>query len=127
MDSVKSQKHSRLKLSRFRRHPKEGYSVQASVWIEKDGELYVGGGRALLLENIEKHGSLAAAARVMNVTYRNAWLWVDAMNRLAPSPLVEKTAGGAGGGYCRITDEGRQAIARYRALRSELAAIIADE
>ncbi|MCL2281676.1 MAG: LysR family transcriptional regulator [Dehalococcoidia bacterium] len=125
MDSVKSQKPSRLKLSRFGRHPKEGYSVQASVWIEKDGELYVGGGRALLLENIEKYGSLAAAARAMKLTYRNAWLWVDAMNRMAPSPLVEKSTGGAGGGHAMLTDEGRKAVAQYRKLCAQISKAIA--
>ncbi|MCL2707464.1 MAG: LysR family transcriptional regulator, partial [Dehalococcoidia bacterium] len=111
MDSTKLSKSGSLKLSRFGRHPKAGYCTQGSIWLEKDGELYIGGGRALLLEHIEQHGSIAAASRVMKITYRNAWLWVDAMNRLAPSPLVEKITGGSSGGiYAKLTDEGRQAL-----------------
>ena len=78
------------KASRFGRHQQTRYTTQASVWIEKDGELYLGGGRAILLEKLDQLGSIAAAARYMGLTYRNAWLWIDAMNRLAPSPLVEK-------------------------------------
>jgi len=75
----------------------------------------------MLLERLEELGSIAAAARSMRLTYRNAWLWIDAMNRLAPSPLVEKITGGAGGGHAQLTDEGRKAIASYKELRARLA------
>jgi molybdate transport system regulatory protein len=88
--------------------------------MEKDGELYMGWGRVLLLERIEKFGSIAEAARSMRLSYRNAWLWIEAMNRLAPSPLVEKTAGGVGGGYARLTDEGRKVVGQYKNLRLKL-------
>ena len=88
--------------------------------MEKNGELYMGWGRVILLERIDKFGSIAAAARSMRLGYRNAWLWIEAANRLAPAPLVEKTTGGAGGGYARLTEEGRKAIAQYKELRAKL-------
>ncbi len=88
--------------------------------MEKDGELYMGWGRAMLLERVDKFGSIAAAARSMGLAYRNAWLWLEAANRLAPSPLIEKSAGGAGGGYARLTKEGRKAVAQYKELRARL-------
>ena len=75
----------------------------------------------MLLERLEQLGSIAAAARSMGLTYRNAWLWIDAMNRLAPAPVVEKITGGAGGGHAQLTDEGRKAVAGYKELRSKLA------
>jgi len=123
VDSAQDSKAGSRKLSRFGRHPKIGYTIQANVWVEKDGELYIGGGRATLLEKLDQLGSISAAARAMKLTYRNAWLWIDAMNRLAPSPLVEKITGGAGGGHAQLTDEGRQAIAQYRKLRAKLSEI----
>jgi molybdate transport system regulatory protein len=101
------------------RHPQPGYTVRGRIWLEKNGELYMGGGREMLLERIDKFGSIAAAARSMKLGYRNAWLWVEAANRLAPAPLVEKTAGGAGGGHTRLTDEGRKAVAHYKKLRAK--------
>ena len=101
------------------RHPQPGYSVRGRVWLEKDGELYMGGGREMLLERIDKFGSIAAAARSMKLGYRNAWLWVEAANRLAPSPLVEKVTGGPGGGHARLTAEGRKTVKRYQKLRAE--------
>ena len=108
------------KPSRFGRHPQPGYSVKASIWVERDGQLYLGGGRVTLLEYLDKLGSISAAARVMGLTYRNAWAWIDSMNRLAASPLVEKTVGGPGGGHAVLTDEGRKAIAEYQNLREKM-------
>ena len=78
----------------------------------------MGWGRVRLLENIDKLGSIAAAARFMRMGYRNAWLEVETMNRLALSPLVEKTTGGAGGGHARLTEEGRKVVSEYKELRT---------
>jgi molybdate transport system regulatory protein len=115
---------SSRKPSRFGRHPRPGYAVQSSVWIEKDGELYLGGGRVMLLEGIDRLGSISAAARSMKLTYRNAWLWIESMNRLAPAPLVTKETGGTGGGHAQLTAEGHKAIARYHGLRTKLEALV---
>ena len=108
------------KLSRFGRNPEPGYGVRANVWIEKNGELYIGGGRIILLERIAEMGSISAAARSMGLGYRNAWLWIKAMNQLAPNPLVIKTRGGHKGGHAQVTEEGKKAIAAYKVIRSKL-------
>lgn len=107
------------KPSRFSRHPEPGYVVRGRIWLEKDGELYLGWGRVMLLERIDKFGSIAAAARSMKLGYRNAWLWIEAMNRLAPAPVVDKIAGGAVGGHTRLTEEGRKAVSQYKELRAK--------
>jgi molybdate transport system regulatory protein len=106
------------KPSRLSRHPQPDYAINGRLWVEKDGELYIGWGRVLLLENIDRLGSISAAARAMKLGYRNAWLWIEAMNRLASAPLVEKATGGAGGGHARLTEEGRKAIRQYKELRA---------
>src|SRR4030042_2684586 len=96
----------------------DAYKISGRIWIEKNGELYLGWGRVILLQRIAEMGSIAAAARSMKLAYRNAWLWVDAMNRLAPSPLVEKAAGGEKGGHAAVTGEGHRAIQQYTELRT---------
>jgi molybdate transport system regulatory protein len=68
----------------------------------------------MLLERIDRFGSIAAAARSMRLAYRNAWLWIEAMNRLAPAPLVGKATGGAGGGHATLTNEGHKALKEYK-------------
>jgi molybdate transport system regulatory protein len=98
--------------------PETGLAFRSKVWVEKDGKLLMGWGRATLLERINQLGSISAAARSMKLAYRNAWLWVEAMNRLADKPLVEKSTGGARGGYARLTDEGRRIIEEYKKKRS---------
>jgi molybdate transport system regulatory protein len=55
------------------------------------------------------------------VSYKAAWDAVDAMNNLAPAPLVETATGGRGGGGARLTDEGRRVIAAYRRVAAEYA------
>ena len=107
------------KISNLPHHPATGYVVKGRVWVDKDGELYIGGGRAILLERIDDFGSIAAAARSMGLGDRNAWLWIEIANRLAGTPLVEKNAGGAGGGRTRLTAEGRKVVTQYRELRAK--------
>jgi molybdate transport system regulatory protein len=81
----------------------------------------------MLLERIDKLGSISAAARSMKLTYRNAWLWIESMNRLAPSPLVTKETGGTGGGHALVTAEGRKAITSYHGLRERLEVLVSPD
>ena len=103
--------------SRSGHQPESGIVVRSKVWLEKDGKLFMGWGRATLLERVDELGSISAAARSMKLTYRNAWLWIEAMNRLAEVPLVEKCAGGEHGGNARLTEEGRKIISDYKEKR----------
>lgn len=104
--------------------PESGIVFRSKVWVEKDGKLLMGWGRATLLERIDELGSISAAARSMKLAYRNAWLWVEAMNRLASGPLVEKSTGGPHGGYARLTDEGRRIIKDYKKKRASIREIM---
>ncbi len=94
-----------------------GIVVRSKVWLEVDGKLLMGWGRVQLLEKIDELGSISAAARAMHLAYRNAWLWVEAMNKISPSPLVEKSTGGHRGGHARLTEEGRRIIHEFKTRR----------
>ncbi len=104
--------------------PELGIVLRSKVWLEKDGKLFVGWGRATLLDRIDKLGSISAAARSMKLAYRNAWLWVEAMNHLAPTPLVIKSTGGPNGGNARLTDEGRRIVKEYLDKRAQIRDIL---
>jgi molybdate transport system regulatory protein len=106
--------------SRSGQPPESGLVTRSKVWLEKDGKLFMGWGRATLLERIDELGSISAAARSMKLAYRNAWLWVEAMNRLSGKPLVEKSTGGASGGYARLTKEGRKIVEDYKKSRANV-------
>jgi molybdate transport system regulatory protein len=53
-----------------------------------DRENRVGPGNIELLERIDETGSISAAGRAMDMSYRRAWLLVDAMNRTFNAPVV---------------------------------------
>lgn len=85
------------------------------------GEIAIGPGKAQLLEAIAREGSISAAGRALEMSYRRAWLLVDTMNRCWSGPLVETNAGGRRGGGAALTPLGETVLARYRALERRLA------
>jgi molybdate transport system regulatory protein len=90
----------------------------------------LGPGKADLLEAIGRTGSISAAGRELGMSYRRAWLLVDAVNGMFRRPVVLASAGGAHGGGAELTEFGRSLVAAYRrieartlvAIREELAA-----
>ena len=81
-----------------------------------DGGVMLGPGKADLLDGIRETGSIAAAARAMNMSYKRAWMLVEDMNRAFRDPLVDSTRGGAKGGGARLTEAGETVLAHYRKL-----------
>jgi len=77
-----------------------------------------------LLEKIAVCGSINQAAKAVGMSYKSAWEQLDALNNLAPRSLVERQAGGSGGGGTILTDEGRMLLQRVRMLRRELQAFM---
>jgi len=75
--------------------------------------------RIVLLEAIDRFGSITKAAREVGVCYKTAWDAVDAMNNAAERPLVDRAVGGTGGGGTVLTDEGKETIRLYRVLQDE--------
>ena len=88
--------------------------VTGRLWIEIDGENFLGSGRIELLEKIEALGSLRKAAISMGLSYRKAYYAIRSMNDLAPAPLIELRQGGKGGGCAKLTDTGRQFVLKYQ-------------
>ena len=87
----------------------------------------MGPGRAALVEGIARLGSISAAAREMEMSYRRAWLLVDSMNRSFPRPLVISAIGGQRGGGAEVTAFGLDVVARYRRMEGKASASIRSE
>jgi molybdate transport system regulatory protein len=102
-------------------------SLQPRLRILFGHAIPIGPGKAELLEHIAETGSISAAARRMNMSYRRAWLLVDTMNQCFKSPLVETATGGKGGGGARISDLGREVLRRYREMEDKAAQAVADD
>ena len=86
---------------------------------------FLGDKRIRLLEAIGQHGSISQAAKAVPMSYKAAWDAVDAMNNLAPEPLVLRSAGGRHGGGTQLTPYAKRLIAFYRALEQEAQAALA--
>ena len=87
----------------------------------------LGPGKADLLDAVEQAGSISAAARDMGMSYRRAWILIEALNRDFKEPLVETSAGGSGGGGARVTAAGQEALRRYRAMEYKASAAVKKE
>ena len=90
-----------------------GFKIKGRLWLEKDGEAFLSWGRVVLLERIRELGSIAAAARSMEMAYSHAWSLVADMNRLAGEDLVARTFGGRNGGRAWLTPAGEEAVANF--------------
>jgi len=94
-------------------------NVGGEFWLSVDDVAFLGEERIALLEQIAACGSITGAAKAAGVSYKAAWDAVDAMNNVAPAPVVETATGGRGGGGTRLTDEGRRLIDAYRTIAAE--------
>jgi molybdate transport system regulatory protein len=74
----------------------------------------IGPGKIALLEAIEMHGSVSAAARAMKLSYRRAWLLLESLNQAFTDRVSVNSVGGAGGGGVQLTPFGVLLIKRYR-------------
>ncbi len=94
-------------------------SVAGELWLSVNDIAFLGEERIALLEQIGERGSITQAAKALKISYKAAWDAVDAINNLAPAPVVATATGGRGGGGARLTEEGRRLISAYRTITRE--------
>lgn len=113
-----------------RRKTNAPLELHGSVWMTIGGANLGGHGRVGLLRSIAEHGSITQGAKAFGMSYKAAWDAIDTMNNLAGAPLVERSAGGRGGGSTTLTDRGRQIVERYgevEALHQRFVKLLSDE
>jgi molybdate transport system regulatory protein len=103
--------------------------MSTRLTIRLDFELgrRLGAGKVALLESIDKTGSISAAGRAHQMSYRRAWLLVDELNQLFSAPVVAAHHGGAKGGGAALTDQGRRIVALYRDAEAKMRAAAKSE
>ena len=91
-------------------------ALDGSFWLQHGGLPLGGADRVALLEAIRDTGSMTRAAQVVGISYKTAWDRVQGMNNGAGRALVERTAGGVGGGGTVLTPYALELIAAFREL-----------
>lgn len=81
----------------------------------------LGHGKIELLEHIARTGSLASAARAMNMSYRRAWELLRLMNEMFGEAVAVTHPGRNTTGATEVTAFGRWLIMAYRRLERQLA------
>ncbi len=86
--------------------------IELRFQLRVDSETRIGPGKISLLEAVARVGSISAAAREQEMTYRRAWELIDHMNKAFGQPVVVGHTGSTGG--ASLTELGAEIVRRYR-------------
>jgi len=75
---------------------------------------------ARLMRRISETGSLAEAARVLGISYRNAWGRIRKLESIYGRRILDTKVGGTSGGGAELTSEGLELFREFRRIRKYL-------
>ena len=87
------------------------------IFLDDFGEKFFGEGPCRLLMEVEKIGSLRAAAFSMGMSYSKALKLLKNAETALGFPLTMRAAGGKNGGGSILTPEGKEWLKKYEAYR----------
>jgi molybdate transport system regulatory protein len=99
--------------------------ARLTIRIDFDDGSGLGPGKVQLLELVAQTGSIRKAAVELGMSYRKAWLLLQALKETFGSPLVETASGGRSGGGTSLTSAGRDVVVRYRRLERAAGKVVA--
>jgi molybdate transport system regulatory protein len=94
-------------------------SSRLSIRIVLPNSAILGPTKIALLEAIAAKGSITAAARSLEISYRYAWQLVQSINDMFSSPAVVTEIGGRKRGGAKLTAISTQVVAIYHAIQSQ--------
>ena len=90
--------------------------LRSSQWIvDEHNNIIIGKGRAEILKNIEKTGSINQTAKVMKMSYKGDWSKIKATEKHLDTRIVhtDRKEGS------RLSSEGKELLEKYRRLKRE--------
>jgi len=100
--------------------PKDCLRVKSKVWLEKDGELVFGSGKAGILKLVQETGSINKAAKKLKMSYRHAWSYLHTAEQRLGKQLLIKIKGGKNGGGAVLTDYAKDLLSQFENLEREV-------
>jgi molybdate transport system regulatory protein len=101
--------------------------ARLTIRVDLGKEAAFGPGKARLLEEIDKKGSIRAAAASLEMSYRRAWLLVQEIETIMGAPVIDAATGGANGGGAKLTLLGSDVVKRYRTIEARASRAVADD
>ncbi|MDP6925182.1 MAG: LysR family transcriptional regulator [Candidatus Scalindua sp.] len=101
--------------------------MKLKIWMEQDGSVAFAEGRRMLLEAVDRLGSLNAAAKELGMSYRAAWGKIKATEEALGLKLLDVTTGGKGGGGAKLTHEARELVSSYSKYVEKMSSIAEKE
>lgn len=92
---------------------------RVKLWLvnERDESVF-GEGLAMLLEAVDKYGSLFAASTHLNMSYRYALHRILLAEKRLGFRLIKRWRGGVSGGHSELTVEGRKMLKEYERIKN---------
>ena len=85
--------------------------------IKLNNILFADPRRIELLRQIKQIGSINQAAKLAGVSYKTAWDNIDAMTKISPKPLLDRSTGGKQGGGTQLTSYADRLLQLYDLLQ----------
>jgi molybdate transport system regulatory protein len=98
--------------------------TRLTLRIDFEASRALGPGKIRLLEMVGETGSISAAGRALEMSYRRAWQLVNSLNQMFRQPVVETRGGGSGGGGATLTPFGTALVMEYRTMEKEARAAL---
>lgn len=95
------------------------YSLDAELMLKVGDALLANAKRIELLRQIGLTENLTKSAQMAGYSYKGAWDTIDQMTKLTGGSLLERQAGGKGGGKTRLTERGRQLLDNFLLIQAE--------
>jgi molybdate transport system regulatory protein len=94
----------------------EKLQLKSSQWIvDEDNNIVIGEGRAMILEHIDRTGSMNQAAKLMNMSYKAVWSKIKTTEKHMNACIVhtDRKEGS------RLSRVGRDLLAKYKLLKAQ--------
>ena len=89
--------------------------LRSAQWIvDEDNNIIIGEGRAKILENIDKTGSMNQAAKMMKMSYKAVWSKIKTTEKHMNICIVhtDRKEGS------RLSEDGKKLLEKYKLLKS---------
>ena len=90
--------------------------LKSSQWIvDENNNIIIGEGRAKILENIEKTGSMNQAAKLMKMSYKAVWSKIKATEKHMNACIVHTDRKDGS----RLSQNGKELLKKYKLLKTQ--------